>query len=228
MNETKDARDVFSEYFREHPLTDADREEVMRRWQESNRPVALPWDRKRWVGENVPRKIRPDIDREEILTDGQRYTIGQITGFRKDAVVYGPNGSGKSLVGWRVVADALEAGRSAACVTALEIVEKAKSVMAYRSPSEWLDENYGSARYGLLVIDEVAKRSGSDWETSLLQTFIDRRYEDEAQTVVIGNFQSDADAADSIGQSAFDRLTDVRSGISVMLGGKSFRRGVTG
>lgn len=220
---TDEPKSFLEEYLSEHPLTEADKAEVLRHYEESQH-VTIQWTRQGWISANVPRRLRESIDRDDILTDGQRYAIGQITKHHKDAVIYGPNGSGKSLVGWRVVADALEQGRRAACITALELVEKAKSLMAYCSPTEWLGENYGSESYDLLVIDEMAKRSGSDWETNLLQTFIDRRYEDEAQTVVIGNFLSPDTAADCIGQSAFDRLTDSRSGCSIFLGGRSFRK----
>lgn len=60
---------------------------------------------------------------------------------------------------------------------------------------------------GLLVIDEVHERGGSEWEDRMLTHLIDKRYALRLDTILITN-ENPKSAAKSLGASIMDRLRE--------------------
>ena len=59
----------------------------------------------------------------------------------------------------------------------------------------------------LLILDEIGKRGGSEWENNLLFELLNRRYNDLRDTIVIDN-RSMAEFADTIGPSLASRMNE--------------------
>lgn len=59
----------------------------------------------------------------------------------------------------------------------------------------------------LLVIDEIGKRGGSDWENNLLFELLNRRYNDMRDTVLIDN-RSKVEFIETIGPSLASRMNE--------------------
>jgi DNA replication protein DnaC len=75
-------------------------------------------------------------------------------------------------------------------------------------------------RTSMLVIDEMADRVGSDFETRELNRLLDKRYHERLPTVMIGNLTA-ADFAKSIGASATSRMQE--NGRILVMDGHSYR-----
>jgi DNA replication protein DnaC len=80
-------------------------------------------------------------------------------------------------------------------------------------------------RTGLLVIDELADRVDSAFETRELNRLIDKRYANQVPTVLIANLTA-ADFAKSIGASAMSRMQE--GGRILVMDGESYRAKAAG
>jgi DNA replication protein DnaC len=76
------------------------------------------------------------------------------------------------------------------------------------------------ANYGLLILDEAAERSGSDWELTQLTDLLDRRYSTRRATLLISN-HTRAGMTEALGPSICSRLRE--DGDVFELAGDSYR-----
>lgn len=139
--------------------------------------------------------------REKLAAVGGRIGKGMMVG------LVGGRGTGKTQLAVEVMRESTRHGRSALFTTAMDFFIEIKRT--YRKDSEQ-DERAVLGRYKrrkLLVIDEIGKRSESEWENNLLFTVLNSRYNDVLDTILIDN-RSKEDFVATIGPSLADRMNE--------------------
>lgn len=119
----------------------------------------------------------------------------------------GGRGTGKTQLAVELMREKTDKLKSALFCSAMQFFIEIKST--YRDDSK-TDEAAILNRYqscGLLVIDEVGKRGGSEWENNLLFELINRRYNDRKDTVLIDN-RTKAEFIETIGPSLASRMNE--------------------
>jgi DNA replication protein DnaC len=120
-------------------------------------------------------------------------------------VFLGKVGVGKSHLAVAILRHIMLRGGSGRYATVFEILSAIKATFAKGSTQtiEQVIETY--ARPDLLVIDEIGKQVGSDFEIANLFAVIDRRYADEKPMLLISNL-SEAEFRALLGEAIVDRL----------------------
>lgn len=119
----------------------------------------------------------------------------------------GERGNGKTQMGVALMLRCTESLSRALFTTAVEFFVDLKSTFSdgsHQTASRIL-KKYGAPR--LLVIDEIGKRSDTDWENSLLFELINKRYNEMLDTLLIDN-RSKSDFVAAIGPSIASRMTE--------------------
>jgi DNA replication protein DnaC len=140
------------------------------------------------------------------------------TGFL--VALIGTRGTGKTQMGVELIRTQINRLKSAQFTTAMDIFLAVKS--SYRKDGQ--DERVIVAEFckpRLLVIDEIQERAETPWEDRILTHLIDRRYNDEKDTLLIGNLTPDQ-FAQHVGASILSRLNE--TGGIVQCDWESFRK----
>lgn len=140
------------------------------------------------------------------------------TGFT--VALVGVRGNGKTQMAVELMKDATNKLRSAKFCTSTQFFMKIKA--SYHRESEDTEaEVIGEYRTPkLLVIDEIGKRSDSNWENTLLFELLNRRYNDMTDTLLIDN-RPKSDFVAAIGPSLASRMAE--SGGIIECNWESFR-----
>jgi DNA replication protein DnaC len=122
----------------------------------------------RGAAEEFAKKFRPDRETHGLL-------------------FYGPPGTGKTYLLASIVRYlTLERGVSCRYVEFMLLLSEIKA--AFGSNRGYLDVLGPLARAPVLVIDELGKERGTDWERSMLDELISRRYNDGLTTLFATNY----------------------------------------
>lgn len=119
----------------------------------------------------------------------------------------GGRGTGKTQLAVELMKEKTEREKVALFCSAMQFFIEVKSTYG---DSSKLDEAAVLKKYqsaSLLVIDEVGKRGGSDWENNLLFELINRRYNDRKDTILIDN-RTKQEFIDTIGPSLASRMNE--------------------
>lgn len=142
------------------------------------------------------------------------------TGFL--VALVGLRGCGKTQIGVELIRDNIKTRlKSSLFTTAMDIFLAIKST--YRKDSEG-DEREIVAQFShpkLLVIDEIQERADTPWEDRILTHLLNRRYNDEKDTLLIGNDTPEKFCA-SMGTSIVSRLNE--TGGIIQCNWESFRK----
>jgi DNA replication protein DnaC len=133
----------------------------------------------------------------------------------------GLRGVGKTQMGVELIRANISRLKSSLFVSAMDIFLAIKST--YRKDNA-LDEREIVAEFckpRLLVIDEIQERAETAWEDRILTELINRRYNDEKDTLLIGNATAEKFEA-SMGSSIISRLNE--TGGIVQCDWESFRK----
>lgn len=132
----------------------------------------------------------------------------------------GNRGNGKTQMGVRLMFDATEKLKSSLFCTAMGFFMEIKAT--YRKDSRATEASVvrDFCRPELLVIDEIGKRSDSEWENSLIFELLNNRYNEMKDTILIDN-RTKADFEKVIGPSLAGRISE--SGGIVECDWESFR-----
>lgn len=118
----------------------------------------------------------------------------------------GERGNGKTQLGVELIRTNVHHLKSARFCTAAGFYMELKH--AYKSSDESEKDVIDRfARYSLLVIDEIGKRSENDWENRLLYELLNRRYNSLKDTVLISN-HGERELRDAIGPSLASRMNE--------------------
>lgn len=149
----------------------------------------------------------------------EHYQVGRA------ALLVGNIGTGKTHLASGIVQQVIrEHGARAVITSAAEIIRVAKGVM--RKGAQYTDRDVIEelAGFALLVIDDVGAQAGTEYERSLMNEVIDRRYQMVRPTVLVSNLTREQLTA-FIGERALDRLRQ-GGGIQVNFTWGSIRREV--
>lgn len=124
------------------------------------------------------------------------------------ALLIGPRGTGKTQMGVHAIGRACRAQRSALYTIAAEIfLELREAMNAERGGGSESRVMRDLEKPDVLVIDEVHERSGTDWESLVLTSLIDRRYRAMKTTIIISN-EERAAALQALGPSVHSRMLE--------------------
>lgn len=123
------------------------------------------------------------------------------------ALIGSRRGTGKTQIGVELMKDAVVQLRPAFFTTAVEFFMRIKETYRKDSHQSEADVIACLCTPFLLVIDEIGKRGGSEWENTLLFELINRRYNACKSTVVIDN-RTLKDFSETIGPSIVSRMNE--------------------
>lgn len=133
----------------------------------------------------------------------------------------GRRGPGKTFLACGLIRHFCRRGRSAKYVTAMKIFRSIRETWgAKRGGEKEADFISELSSVGLLVIDEMQVRAESAWENNVLTDIIDSRYAYFRPTLLIGNLEPNALAA-NLGDSIASRL--IETGKIIVCDWPSFR-----
>ena len=127
------------------------------------------------------------------------------TGFTLGLI--GARGNGKTQMGVWLMKFCLRSGKSARYTTAAGFFMEIRA--CFKRDTEHTEEEIVK-KYRLpnfLVIDEIGKRSDSDWENTMLFELLNKRYADQTDTLLIANL-SPAEFGKTIGASISSRMSE--------------------
>lgn len=124
------------------------------------------------------------------------------------ALLIGPRGTGKTQMGVHAIGRACRAQRSALYTIAAEIfLELREAMNAERGGGSESRVMRDLETPDVLVIDEAHERNGTDWESLVLTSLIDRRYRAMKTTIIISNEERPA-ALQALGPSVHSRMLE--------------------
>jgi DNA replication protein DnaC len=179
-----------------------------------------------WNDANVPDRQAERKLLDTTSENGRRWKAAfeKIRVMGKDALValVGINGNGKTQIAVELMREATSRGESALWVTATRMLMDVKA--CYRDEAKTTErevvERY--TRVELLVIDEIHRRRGSDWENALIFEIIDTMYNARKPVIVIAN-QTPAEFEASMDGSIISRMNE--TGGIIHCDWESFREG---
>ena len=119
----------------------------------------------------------------------------------------GGRGNGKTQLAVEAMRMVTRAGGPVLFSTAISFFAEVKSTFSRESEftEKQVADKYRRPR--LLVVDEVGKRGGSDWENNLLFDVLNSRYNDIKDTILIDN-RSPKEFEEWIGPSVASRMSE--------------------
>ena len=119
----------------------------------------------------------------------------------------GGRGNGKTQLAVELMKLRTEALKSALFSSAVEFFIKIKSTYRKDSDTDEMEVLREFQKPSLLVIDEIGKRGGSEWENTMLFELLNRRYNDMTDTILIDN-RTKAEFQETIGPSLASRMNE--------------------
>src|SRR5574343_229285 len=104
-------------------------------------------------------------------------------------ILCGTRGTGKTQTAVATIKQACYQSQDAIYVTAIELSSQIKATFKRDSKESEYDLLRRYQSHSLLVIDELNERSNSQWEASLINHIVTRRYDDLLDTILITNEQ---------------------------------------
>lgn len=122
------------------------------------------------------------------------------------AALVGPSGPGKTQMGVELIRATIESGAGAKYATASRFFLDLKATYVKNSEQSELDVIIRYAKPTMLVLDELGKRKGTEWEDSLLYELLDKRYGAMKDTLLISN-ETEKSFCDAIGNALVSRMS---------------------
>ena len=129
-------------------------------------------------------------------------------------VLHGPRGGGKTQLAATLCYRLALGGEEGRYMKAAQIFSAIQAAFGTGVPAaQVIDDIAGDVRFqrdgtkGLLVIDEVHERAGTEFEDRTLRQIIDRRYDAGLDTLLVTN-ETEVQAAESLGPSIVDRVRE--------------------
>lgn len=116
----------------------------------------------------------------------------------------GNRGCGKTQLAVSVIQSACESGRSSRYVKRVDLSRMVRRTYDSKGETE-ADVIDDLVAVDLLVIDEMHQVTDTDFDRNLLVNILDRRYDEERATILVGN-DSRGDFAASVGPSVISRI----------------------
>lgn len=139
---------------------------------------------------------------------GDKYrAIATMLGSGCMIALIGGRGSGKTQMAVQLMKVVTQNLNSARFMTAVEFFMSIKETYKRDSEESENDILREFTNPALLVIDEIGKRGGSDWENNLLFELLNRRYNELKDTIMIDN-RSKSDFIETIGPSIASRMSE--------------------
>lgn len=123
------------------------------------------------------------------------------------AALVGIRGNGKTQLAVELMKHATRNLRSAYFMSAMEFFEHVKATYRKESAQNEFEIIKRFRRPALLVIDEIGKRSESDWENNVLFAILNARYNDLTDTVLIDN-RTKQEFISTLGASLASRISE--------------------
>jgi len=165
-------------------------------------------------------KTEPDKNNSQPWSVKYRELVLRVkTGFL--SCLSGGRGVGKTQMAAELMKLVTSDGRPARYTTATRFFMAIKATYKHdqtRTESDVLDE---FRRPSLLVIDEIGKRSESEWENNLLFELLNSRYGDMTDTLLIDN-RTPKEIEQAIGDSIISRM--IETGGIIKCDWESFRK----
>lgn len=152
------------------------------------------------------------------------YTVGA-----EGLLLYGSTGTGKTLLSCCILQFLiLQRGVSARFVEFGHLLTELRN--CFREPGRARDVIEPLVSVPFLVIDELGKGRGSDWELSVLDDLISKRYNAERTTLLTTNypiqqsavFEGEEDLSERVGMRIYSRLVEMCR--PVQLNGEDYRQ----
>jgi len=188
-----------------HSMTPEERAEAERRSNDFDRDNRLYSLRGEW---NVPeRQLRAkDLDRSGAW-GAKEAELAKMIGNGFLVALVGGRGPGKTQMGVELMKKCTEKYLTAYYDTLTGLFLKIKATFKRDSHETEDDLIKRMAKPQLLVLDEISRRSDSDWENRMIYELIDRRYYGMKDTLLIAN-QSKAQFLEAIGESLASRMQE--------------------
>lgn len=119
----------------------------------------------------------------------------------------GGRGNGKTQMAVELMKVRTATQRSALFVSAVEFFIRIKSTYRKDSDTDEMEVLREYQKTSLLVIDEIGKRGGSEWENTMLFELLNRRYNDMTDTILIDN-RARNEFIETIGPSLASRMNE--------------------
>lgn len=119
----------------------------------------------------------------------------------------GGRGNGKTQLAVELMKARTAALKTALFSSAVEFFIKIKSTYRKDSDTDEMEVLREFQKPSLLVIDEIGKRGGSEWENTMLFELLNRRYNDMTDTILIDN-RTKTEFAETIGPSLASRMNE--------------------
>jgi DNA replication protein DnaC len=157
-----------------------EREELIRKWR--NRGI-------------TPRFYDATWENWKIETSEQKKVLEKVKqAWEKNLFIVGGNGTGKTHLAMCLAKDG---------ATYCLVPELFRTVRENLNIEQEMIDNYGTCK--LLILDEVGRQKGTDFERNLLFEIIDKRWNNMLPTTIIGNIDK-REFADLYGLAIVDRL----------------------
>lgn len=119
----------------------------------------------------------------------------------------GGRGNGKTQLAVELMKARTLALKTALFSSAVEFFIKIKSTYRKDSDTDEMEVLREFQKPSLLVIDEIGKRGGSEWENTMLFELLNRRYNDMTDTILIDN-RTKTEFTETIGPSLASRMNE--------------------
>lgn len=140
---------------------------------------------------------------------------------KETIVISGDCGTGKTVMAARIAHSYLKNRKSVTYIRASDFYIKLKST--WKKDTKMTEEDF-LLQYQepqLLIIDEIQDRGSTDWENTLLNTLLDKRYSNLKATLILTN-KTGQEATDQLPTSIQSRINGSGSHLACTWG--SFRR----
>jgi DNA replication protein DnaC len=157
----------------------------------------------------IPSRYRLEsFETYECKTDKQRRAVKFLREYRgdKNIIIHGNPGTGKTHLMWSLV----KANPDARYWKLSDIIRRVKCSFAPTAKESEEDILNELAGVKILIIDEIGRQAGSNFETNLIFDLIDMRYGNYQPTVLCSNLPlvGEESIAGYIGTSAMDRINE--------------------
>jgi DNA replication protein DnaC len=157
----------------------------------------------------IPERYRHEtFDTYQCHTDKQRRVVDRLKSYQgdKNIIIHGPPGTGKTHLMWALIRENSDA-RYWKLSDIIRRVKCSFSPTARESEEDILNE---LARIKILVIDEIGRQIGSDFEAVFIFDLLDMRYNNYRPTILCSNLPliGEVSIATYIGAAAMDRINE--------------------